>query len=126
MPDAAPAPDGHLICQRGSGFACDGQWCGDRHAPDVDIDRTKVRHAPDERCATNAHCWVHNVDELDQPGDYRVCGECWHIYRQPIELLNAERELIDAINRTLPEEHRLPIYDDPDKIVTCPLCAHDF
>lgn len=94
-----------------------------------EIDRTKVKHRPDERCATNAHCWSHNVDELDQPGDYRVCGECWHIFRTEEDLLQANKDLLEAMRIATPKHlrYQVPVPEaSGERIYSCPFCTHDF
>lgn len=50
-------------------------------------------------------------------GDYRVCGECMHVYRTP-------RDLVEhyATALLLAEDE----YPPADQIATCPVCTHDF
>lgn len=60
-------------------------------------------------------CHIHNVPEPDLPGDYKVCGECWHVWRSE-------------------DDFRLDCDDwGPDFAVSnlsevwfCPLCTHAF
>lgn len=52
-------------------------------------------------------------------GDYRVCGECMHVYRTSEALLDAHTALLN----------RLDIkwnFVRVDQIYSCPVCAHDF
>lgn len=73
-------------------------------------------HEPTPECIAGlVHCHIHNEDERDRPGDYRVCGECWHVFRTATELVRVYRET---------SQIKLPIYIDPDMIDFCPYCAH--
>jgi hypothetical protein len=59
-------------------------------------------------------CWIHGVPEPDLPGDYKACGECWHVWR------TAEEFQHDA------DEARGEHEPDLDRVWSCPLCTHDF
>lgn len=59
------------------------------------------------------HCWWHHTDENPE-GAYRVCGECFHVWRTADDLEYACREVNGG--RHVPAE----------KIDACPECCHDF
>lgn len=62
-------------------------------------------HLPDAWCA------YHNT--FESPGGTVVCGECWHDFGTPDNLLRVA--LLDGSQcRT------------PDDVWFCPLCTHDF
>lgn len=63
-------------------------------------------------------CFIHGIEEPFREGDYRVCGECWHVFRTPEELVAETAKYFDH-----PEAPPVPTADE---IWTCPLCAHDF
>ena len=97
---------------------------------DVTIDRAVTPHDQDERCATHAHCVSCQVDELDRPGDYRVCGECGHIFRTEQDLITAEKALLLSFARFYPEgpqrDRALQGHVSGAAVMSCPLCTHDF
>jgi hypothetical protein len=74
----------------------------------------------DSGCVFHEHCIIHDDDEPDLPGDYRVCGECRHVFRTPEELVAVESEKFGDYNRTVVGgEVQPPMW-------SCPHCAHDF
>lgn len=86
--------------------------------------RRTVPHDPDEGCPTYEHCFFCNVDEPLQPGDYRVCGECLHVFRTAEELLARHNQLLaEFFGAGYPA---MEPATDPEQVWTCPLCAHDF
>lgn len=64
-------------------------------------------------------CYWHNRVEPVTPSTYRVCGECFHVYETPDDLLYEECQVRAS-------------YDEPiagltvDTIYSCPLCVHDW
>lgn len=74
-------------------------------------------HEPSAECR-ETHCYIHDEDEPDVPGDYRACGECFHVYRTATELLDEENKIMRSMG--------LPFTQDAAEVVTCPLCTHDF
>jgi hypothetical protein len=58
-------------------------------------------------------CEWHQRVEPDLPGDYRACGECWHVFRTAGEVESVLRE-------------RMGIISTADEISACPYCAHDW
>jgi len=71
----------------------------------------------EERAAIRAGtlCYSHHRVELSEPGDFRACFECGHIWRTRDEFL-ADVEVGCR-------EADVPM--DPDQPF-CPLCVHDF
>jgi hypothetical protein len=69
-------------------------------------------------------CYIHGVVEPDLPGDYKVCAECWHVWRTEAEF----RVDVAAVysDRTLWDGVVEPVPDDLSKVWACPLCTHDF
>jgi hypothetical protein len=65
-------------------------------------------------CAS--YCWSHEACEPVREGDYLVCGECFHIFRTP-------EELVDALMATSEPGRQRPKAED---IFFCPHCIHDF
>jgi hypothetical protein len=55
-----------------------------------------------------------------EAGDYRVCGECGHVYRKPISLLIADNTI--RLHCNLPTI----AIEDVESITACPLCTHDW
>lgn len=58
-------------------------------------------------------CHIHGRHEPDQPGDYRACGECFHVFRTDEELETAHEKWGTG-------------HLDAEQIFACPLCTHDF
>lgn len=52
-------------------------------------------------------------------GDYRVCGECFHVFR-------TEEELIERASRRWMVGADHSPTSVADSIAVCPICAHDF
>lgn len=85
-------------------------------------------------------CMIHNRSEPVRPGDYRICGECWHVFRTAEELVaETHRAELDswkfwrsaaAVQQPAERERwlatALPERRDPEKIFACPHCTHDF
>jgi hypothetical protein len=66
-------------------------------------------------------CAIHQVYESYNPiVDYLACGECFHVYKTPADLVNATNELADKIH--LPEIKN----QNAASIVVCAMCSHDF
>lgn len=82
------------------------------------------QHSHGPACPPGTHCHIHNVDEPARPGDYRVCGECWHVFRTVGELVAEYNDLHGEMgydqNGTVVDGHPEPA------IYACPLCTHDF
>jgi hypothetical protein len=74
---------------------------------------TDLVHSP-----FGSHCLIHDSFEPDMPGDYRACGECWHVYRSEWELLIAHNALALMWGE--------PLETDGSRVYSCPLCCHDF
>ena len=82
-----------------------------------------VPHHESAGCAYvggSMHCYIHEVDEVGE-GAYRICGECFHVYRTAEDLVATERRWRTSAGISAPPR---PI--DPDEINSCPECAHDF
>lgn len=79
----------------------------------------RTTHAPTEACLT-VHCHIHDVDEVETADSYRGCGECGHVYRTAEDLWAAHLAHYVGV-----EAADLPPFD-PKRLVSCPLCAHDF
>lgn len=80
----------------------------------------------EEQCYWHGH-------EPAQDGDYKVCGECGHVWRTEAEFVaDVERMLNDCAQfvAVQPEGHPgfgAPVVPaDLTTIRYCPLCAHDF
>lgn len=65
---------------------------------------------------TEIICLIHDRPEPDLPGDFRACGECWHVWRRESDF---REDLAEA-------EGEVALTMDLDLVFTCPLCAHDF
>jgi hypothetical protein len=72
-----------------------------------------------EGCLPDEHCYIHLIDEPDEP-NYRICGECHHVYRSAEELVEAERDNYPWTNAKVVGDHEEP------PMYACPLCTHDF
>lgn len=79
-----------------------------------------VIHAPTDACE-QTHCYAHDVDEVSTPFTYRVCGECFHVYETPHDLVRAWRR---ATYEHYPKD-RLPA-PRVERIAFCQYCLHDF
>lgn len=69
------------------------------------------------------HCWWHHAKEVED-GEvvYRICPECWHVYRTPEDLIEAwKREVATVDGEMLPPPPR-----NADDIGFCQECIHDF
>ena len=70
-------------------------------------------------------CFIHLRREPFLSGDYRACGECYHVFRTAEELIietaerYAEMATDAGIGRVVPPTDAASIY-------VCPLCTHDF
>jgi hypothetical protein len=61
-------------------------------------------------------CQIHQRPEPDLPGDFKACGECWHVWRTEAEF-----------RADLAEWHGEAAWTMPlDQVWACPLCTHDF
>ena len=66
-------------------------------------------------------CMIHNEYEPFEKGvDYRACGECCHVFETANELIWENNRMLNFIR--IPHDEN----PDPETIVVCPLCTHDF
>lgn len=72
-----------------------------------------------------AWCHIHHRIEDIEKGDYRICGECGHIFRTADELV-AEDLRVRLMLKAYDSEGTEYKPVEPALIFTCPLCAHDF
>lgn len=79
----------------------------------------RTTHPVTDECM-NVHCWIHDVDEIATDDSYKVCFECRHVYQTAERLWAAHLAHYVGV---APAD--LPPFD-PDRLVSCPLCAHDF
>ncbi len=88
-----------------------------------------VQHEPADACY-EAHCFWHHVDEPSRPGDYLVCGECFHVYRTAGELRRAYRREFWRVSRRFGDAWVLRVWRvltiRAKKIYFCQFCIHDF
>jgi hypothetical protein len=63
-------------------------------------------------------CFWHGAEPIPA-GAYRVCGECWHCWPTPDDLLRDVLRIYAEIGLQSPP-------DDADQVWVCPLCSHDF
>ena len=66
------------------------------------------------------HCLVHGVDEPSQPGDFRACFECQHVWR------TREAYVVDVAALCGELEWPMPTITGDDDLPFCPLCSHDW
>lgn len=59
-------------------------------------------------------CFIHHMPEPDLPGDFKACGECWHVWRSEAEF---QHDVDTAYGYHVP---------DLALVWSCPLCTHDF
>jgi hypothetical protein len=71
-------------------------------------------------CIPNEHCIIHGEDEPDRPDDYRVCGECLHVFRTVEELVEVEITNFGPHSRIIVGGRERP------KMYSCPYCTHDW
>jgi len=85
------------------------------------------------------YCYFHGV-EVEQPGDFRCCLECGHLYRSRDELEDAYLdveikgwEFFRSDTAVQTERDRAawlaapkPELTAAEFIYSCPLCTHDF
>jgi len=86
-------------------------------------------HLPEDCPDVRQHCSWHNIDEPQQPGDYRTCGECGHIYRTARDLRWAYRR--DAWRMAYGYGDWLTymlaaLTVRASRILCCVYCGHDF
>lgn len=75
------------------------------------------QHEPTEACLSK-HCFFHHVDEPGGETAYVVCGECFHVYVTPEDLVTlATRPEAFLFSESIPKA---------SEIYVCPLCAHEF
>ena len=67
---------------------------------------------------TDDFCYIHGYEPMP-PQYYRICGECWHVYVTPEELV--QKDLYQRASVSLPVE---PM--KAEDITICPECLHDF
>jgi hypothetical protein len=67
----------------------------------------------------NEHCYSHNAHEPIPEKYYRICGECWHVFVTPEELMAEHNNRLDEVGAPLGG-------CTVDQIPCCPLCTHDF
>lgn len=74
-------------------------------------------------------CQIHHVIEVYLHGrDYKVCGECWHVWPTEADFRRDCEALAMEMN-TSPWRGNDPEWTTPDdlsKVYSCPLCSHDF
>jgi hypothetical protein len=74
-------------------------------------------------------CQIHNAPEPSLPGDYRACGECWHVWRTHEEYVADVAAMDRQMNEYEVADTGMwgPAWNtDPDELAFCPLCSHDF
>jgi hypothetical protein len=76
-------------------------------------------HKPTGECWPSHCCW-HNLDE-DADGAYRVCGECFHVYRTAEDLRAVFMAEVAPLLTGMPSEAPAA-----EEIYACPYCAHDW
>ena len=69
-------------------------------------------------CNPHTFCHIHGRHERDLPGDYRACGECWHVWR------TVEEFGVDVMRARGDEQAMSP--EELEKEWICPLCTHNF
>lgn len=81
-----------------------------------------------------AWCYHHHEYEDAAGETYRSCGECGHVYRRAIDLVNAyNREATymaehwaELLDGSAPPAARELTEDDTDHIGFCQYCLHDW
>lgn len=73
------------------------------------------KHPPSNQCR-EWHC--HSCDKDEPTEGYRLCYECGHMYETATDLVKAHRLFVRSYGGH-------PI-EDPERIIACPLCCHDF
>lgn len=83
-----------------------------RHQPGCD------EQFPDGTCSS----WCYGCMRCEplREGDYRICGECFHVFRTPAELVGADLAVVRRLGEDEPDPR------PADQIAVCPVCAHDF
>lgn len=71
-------------------------------------------------------CHIHWRHEPPLPGDYMVCGECWHVWRTVWDFYLSELEIARQMFADDPSIDGIWMPADLTKVYSCPLCAHDF
>jgi hypothetical protein len=74
-------------------------------------------------------CAMHDRHEPSLPGDYKVCGECLHVWRTEADFVRdalAEYELHAQASLKYYGKDIGPYQGDPRQQPFCPLCTHDF
>lgn len=84
-------------------------------------------------------CYIHNQCEPLRPTDYKVCGECFHVFRTEGELIRSHLLIVQMMSMSWPFEGMLDDRLRLPKILTlsrgdlqgsdihiCPHCVHDF
>lgn len=69
-------------------------------------------------------CFWHGP-EPDQPGDYKACGECLHVWRTEAAFARDVADLYAELRAHSDWPPNIPL-PPLDRIYSCPLCAHDF
>lgn len=85
----------------------------------------------DDPCVCLCHddvCYTHHRREPELPGDYKVCGECCHVWRTEIEFRTDEANAHNSLLATYPNSYPFMKPEDvvPGEVYSCPLCTHDF
>lgn len=89
------------------------------------------KRSPDP-CTCECHedfCLSHHRREPDLPGDYKVCGECLHVWRTEQEFREDEARAFNTYVCSRPDMRDMTITPeevDPTTVYSCPLCTHDF
>lgn len=77
-------------------------------------------HAETAACQ-GLHCAIHDVDEAS--GE-RACFECGHSWPTRADLVKDHNDMVKEMNAQFPHIP-LPEEADPERIWSCPFCAHD-
>lgn len=75
------------------------------------------------------YCYIHGYEPIPL-GYYMICGECYHCYVTPEELLevyNKEgREAHEHFRHLYEDNYEWMDLTDPNQVYFCPHCTHDF
>jgi hypothetical protein len=75
-----------------------------------------VTHQPTNDQEQIDTCYIHGYEPIPETGYYRLCGECYHVFVTP-------EELVEAYVLNAPSPVVVP---DVAEIHFCPHCTHDF
>jgi hypothetical protein len=91
------------------------------HQPDC-LPKHRYATVVDARCSN--WCFGCGRCEPAREGDYRICGECMHVFRTPAELVSADVAVLQRVAEWNGFDEPAP--RPVDEIAWCPVCAHDF